>query len=205
MRPQSNLNTLVKVSVLGTLAFLIMFMEFPLVAIFPEFLKVDFSDFPALLAGFALGPVPGVIVMFFKNFLHYIFKTQTMGIGELGNFLVGAAMVYTSAHIYKRNRTFKGALKGLIVGSVAMVVMGVIANYLVLLPLYAKYLGYDTEGLIYVTRAVNAFNETNVNSLWGFIAFAIVPFNILKAILVSFVTLLLYKRVSPLINSSTNN
>lgn len=200
MEKKSKLNVLVKVSFLGALAFVIMFLEFPIIALFPEFLKIDLSDFPALLAGFSLGPIPGVLVMFLKNLLHLIFKSGTQGVGELGNFIVGAAMVYTSAMVYKRNKTFKGALVGLIVGTIAMVFAGAIANYYILLPLYEKVLGFPIEVVVSLGQAVNSFTQTNINGLWSFIIFSIVPFNLIKGILVSVVTLLLYKRVSPLLH-----
>lgn len=200
MEKKSKLNVLVKVSFLGALAFVIMFLEFPIIALFPEFLKIDLSDFPALLAGFSLGPVAGVLVMFLKNVLHLIFKGSTQGVGELGNFIVGATMVYTSAMVYKRNKTMKGAVIGLVCGTIAMVIAGALANYFILLPLYEKVLGFPIEVVISLGQAVNTFTQANINGLWSFILFSIVPFNLIKGILVSVVTLLLYKRVSPLLH-----
>lgn len=200
MERKSKLNVMVKVSTLGALAFIVMFLEFPLVALFPEFLKIDLSDFPALLAGFSMGPVAGVLVMLVKNIMHLLFKSGTQGIGELGNFIVGAAMVYTAALVYKNDKTVKGAVIGLIVGTLAMAAAGAVANYFVLLPLYEKVLGFPISAIIAMGQGVNAFTQANIHGLWSFVLIAIVPFNLLKGVIVSVVTLLLYKRVSPILH-----
>ncbi len=97
----SKLNKLVKISVLGTIGFLLMFIEIP-IPIFPEFLKIDISDIPALVGGFALGPVAGILIEFMKNILHGIFKGSTVFVGEIANFLVGSVLVGISAYIYKK-------------------------------------------------------------------------------------------------------
>lgn len=102
----SKLNKLVKISVLGTIGFLLMFIEIP-IPIFPEFLKIDISDIPALVGGFALGPVAGILIEFMKNILHGIFKGSTVFVGEIANFLVGSVLVGISAYIYKRDKTKK--------------------------------------------------------------------------------------------------
>lgn len=200
MERKSKINVLVKVSTLGALAFIVMFLEFPLIALFPEFLKIDLSDFPALLAGFSMGPVAGVLVMLVKNLLHLLFKSGTQGIGELGNFIVGAAMVYTAAIVYKNNKTMKGAVLGLIAGTIAMALAGAVANYFVLLPLYEKVLGFPMSAIIAMGQGVNTFTQANIDGLWSFVLIAIVPFNLLKGVIVSVVTLLLYKRVSPILH-----
>ncbi len=108
----SKLNKLVKISVLGTIGFLLMFIEIP-IPIFPEFLKIDISDIPALVGGFALGPVAGILIEFMKNILHGIFKGSTVFVGEIANFLVGSVLVGISAYIYKRDKTKKGANSGI--------------------------------------------------------------------------------------------
>lgn len=102
----SKLNKLVKISVLGTIGFLLMFIEIP-IPIFPDFLQIDISDIPALVGGFALGPVAGILIEFMKNILHSIFKGNTVFVGEIANFLVGSVLVGISAYIYKRDKTKK--------------------------------------------------------------------------------------------------
>src|SRR5690554_3690588 len=88
VKPILNVNSMVKIAFLSVIAYIIMIFEFPLI-FFPGFLKIDLSDIPALVAGFALGPVGGIMVELLKNLLHLITKTDTGGVGELANFLVG--------------------------------------------------------------------------------------------------------------------
>ena len=78
-------------AMLSAVAFILMFIEFPLPMLIPSFVKMDFSDLPALLGAFALGPVYGVVISFMKNLLHIIIKgTSTACVGELCNFMLGA-------------------------------------------------------------------------------------------------------------------
>jgi len=176
------LNIMIKISLLSAIAFLLMFLEMPL-PFFPTFLKIDISDLPALLAAFAFGPVSGIVVELMKNVLHVAIKgTQSMLIGELANFLVGAIIVYVSGAIYRRNKTRKNAILGLAAGSVAMAVGAAVLNVALFLPLYAKFMHFTID---------------NVKS---YIFAAILPFNLLKAVIVSVVTLGLYKSLSPLLH-----
>lgn len=186
-----DLSTQLKITLLGVMAFIIMFLELPL-PMFPEFLKVDISDVPALIAGFALGPVAGVLVELLKNVLH-LFRTSTAGVGEIANFLIGIAIVIPSSIIYRRDKSRKSAIKGLFVGVICMAIMGAIANYFILIPFYEKAMGFPVEAIVGMSAAVNGA----IKDLPTLILYAIVPFNIIKGIVVSAVTIMLYKYVSP--------
>jgi len=178
---------LTKTAVLSVLAFLIMFIEVPL-WFAPPFLKVDFSDIPALIGAFALGPMTGVVIELIKNVLHIALKgTTTVGVGEL---------VFTAASIYDRNKSLKSAIIGLISGTIAMTVVAAFANYFFLLPFYAKLYGAPLESFVEMGAAVNKF----VNDVKTLVIFAISPFNIVKGIMISVVTIPLYKRISPLLH-----
>lgn len=191
-----NVRYLTKTSVLSVLAFLIMFIEVPL-WFAPPFLKVDFSDIPALIGAFALGPMTGVVIELIKNILHIALKgTTTVGVGELANFIVGSVFVFTASSIYHRNKNMKNAVIGLISGTLAMTVIAAFANYFFLLPFYAKLYGAPLESFVEMGAAVNRF-VTNVKTL---VIFAISPFNIVKGIMISVVTIPLYKRISPLLH-----
>lgn len=189
------LSSLIKISVLSAMAFVLMFLEFPL-PIFPEFLKIDISDVPALLASFSMGPLAGTLVELVKNLLHLIIKGGTAGIGELANFVVGFAMVFTAGLIYKKNKTKKGALISLILGTIAMGVIASIANYFVFLPLYEKVLMFPINAVVGIASKVNK-NVKDINTL---ILYSILPFNILKGLIISVIVLLLYKKVSPILH-----
>lgn len=124
-----NTRTMVKISVLGVIAFVLMLLDFPL-WFTPPFLKFDLSDVPALIGSFALGPMAGVIVQLVKNLLKILLAgTNTAAIGELANFIVGSVFVYVAGLIYYREKNFKNAIIGLIVGTIAMTVAISIANY----------------------------------------------------------------------------
>lgn len=189
-----DLSTQLKITLMGVLAFIIMFMELPL-PMFPEFLKIDVSDVPALMAGFALGPIAGVLVELLKNVLHLL-RTSTVGVGELANFLIGAALVVPSAVIYKKDKSRKSAVIGLLVGIVCMAVMGALANYFILIPFYEKVMGFPVDAIVGMSAAVNGA----IKDLPTLILYAIVPFNLLKGLIVSAVTVALYKYVSPLLH-----
>lgn len=189
------LSKLIKVSVLGAMAFVLMFLEFPL-PIFPEFLKIDISDIPALFAAFSIGPFAGILVEFLKNLLHLIVKNSTAGIGEMANFIVGSAMVYIAGIIYKRNKTKKGALISLVFGTIAMGITASLGNYFVFLPLYESVLGFPIKAVVGLAAKVNS-SVKDINTL---IIYSILPFNILKGIIVSIVTMLAYKKVSPILH-----
>jgi len=192
LKERMSTRTLVKISVLSVIAFLIMLLEIPL-WFTPVFLKVDLSDIAALIGAFALGPMAGVAIEFLKNILHIALKgTSTMGVGELANFIVGSVFVYTAGIVYYKKKSFKSALIGMILGTILMAIIASIANYILLIPFYAKLYGFPVEAYVEMGSAVNKF----VVDYKSFILCAILPFNLVKGILISVVTLPLYKKIS---------
>ncbi|OPJ56033.1 ECF transporter S component [Alkalithermobacter paradoxus] len=185
-------SNLVKISMLSVLSFLLMFIQTPLI-FFPEFLKLDVSDIPAVIGGFALGPIAGVFIELLKNLLHFAFKTSTGGVGEFANFIVGGAFVFVSSGIYHMNKTKKNALIGCILGTIVMGLVGGIANYYILIPFYTRF--YPIEAIIAMGSAVNK----SIVDLKTLIIYGIIPFNIIKGALLSVLTIALYKRVRVLL------
>lgn len=190
-----NTKTMVKISVLAVISFILMQLEFPIAFLAPSFLQMDISDLPALIGSFAIGPMAGVIVQLIKNILH-LFQTSTVGIGELANFVVGSTFAYTAGYIYYKEKTFKRAMKGLILGTLAMTVVITIANYFIMFPFYAKLYGIDLDTIIAMGSAINK----NIIDLKTMMFIAVVPFNLLKGAIVTIMTLLIYKRVSPILH-----
>lgn len=186
---------MVKISVLGVMAFLIMFIEFPL-PIFPSFLKIDISDLPALIGAFAFGPIEGVLVELVKNILHLIIKNGTGGVGELANFMIGSVLVYVSGYIYKYKKTKKRAFVSLIVGAIVMSLAAGVLNYSIFLPLFEKVVGFPIQAMVGIASKINP----QVKDLNTYIIWAIIPFNLIKGVIVSFITLLVYKSISPVLN-----
>lgn len=174
--------TIIKISLLGVMAFLLMFIELP-IPLFPPFLKVDISDLPALVGAFALGPVAGVMIELLKNLLHGIFRGSTAFVGEFANFVVGSIMVYTAGYMYKSKKTKKNAVISLVVATIIMSLAGGLLNMFVFLPLYEKVLGFPMPA-----------------HLNKYIVFTIIPFNIIKGTIASIITLSVYKKVSPVLH-----
>jgi len=161
---------LVRVAMLGALAFIIMLIEFPL---FAEFLKLDFSDIVAMIGGITMGPLAAVAIQFIKNLLKVVIISRTAGIGELANLIVGIAYVLPATIIYHKVKSNKGLTLGLIAGGLTMVIIACLTNFFILLPLYWSFLSQDTM---------------TVAARWTFVQTVILPFNVVKAILVSIVT-----------------
>lgn len=187
------LSVLIKISILSAMAFIIYFIEFP-IPVFPQFLQLDFSDIPALLGAFAMGPMAGIAIELIKNALHLL-RTQTVGIGELANFITGAAFAATSGAIYKHLKTRKNAFISLIIGTLVMAVIASAANYYIFLPLYEKYL-FPISAIVKMASKVNSA-VVDLNTL---VVFSILPFNLFKGVVISIITFLVYKRVSPILH-----
>lgn len=187
---------MVKISSLAVISMILMFLDLS-VWFAPPFLKLDLADLPALIGAFAMGPMAGVIVQLVKNLLHLLVQgSSTGGVGEISNFIVGSAFVYTAGLFYYRDKNFKTAIIGSIVGVIIMTIIASISNYYVVFPLYAKVYGMPMEALIDMGSVLNK----NIVDLKTMIIFAIVPFNILKGSIVAILSILIYKRVSPILH-----
>ena len=161
----------------------------------PTFYKIDFSEVPVLIGCFTMGPLAGVGIELIKNLLHIVISgTQTAGVGEVANFLIGCAFIVPAGLIYHKKHTRTGALIGMASGTVLMTVIGGLMNAYVLLPVYAKAFGMPLNALVEMGTAINA-KITSVSTL---ILFAVTPFNLLKGVLVSLIVFLIYKKISPI-------
>jgi len=183
-----SIGVMTKVSILSVIAFVIMFIETP-VFIFPGFLKLDLSDVPALIAGFAMGPLAGVLVELLKNLLHLL-RTSTGGVGEVANFVIGAAFVGPAAMIYYKEKTKKNAIIGLTAGIITMAVVGCVANYFVLIPFYQNFMPIDA------IIGMSAKANSAIVDIKTLILYGILPFNLFKGVVVSLFTLGIYKKIS---------
>lgn len=185
-----------QIGVLSAISTVLMLIEIPL-WFAPSFYKIDLSEIPVLIGSFAIGPLAGVIMELIKNLLNLVINgTTTGGIGELANFIIGCAMVVPSALLYKRGKSKKYAVIGLIAGTIALIIAGCLLNYFVLLPVYAQVFHMPINALVQMGGAVNPA----ITDLPTFVLFAVAPFNLLKGVMVSVVTLLLYKKVSPILH-----
>ena len=195
-RPRTHLNTraLTMTALLAALAYILAFLEFP-VPLSPSFARMDFSDFPALIGAFAFGPVCGILVELIKNTLQ-LFTTSTGGVGEFANFLMGGAYVAAAGLIYQKHKTKRTALIACVVGSIAMGITAAFANYFILLPLFETFLPLNE--LIAAFGSFMPFIHTKLD----IVLFNALPFNLLKGLVIGFVTMLVYKRISPILKGT---
>ena len=182
--------TLVKVAILSAIAYMLMFISIPIPGIFPEFLKIDISDIPAIFGGMVMGPIAGIAIVIVKNLLQLITATTTGGIGEFANILIGGTYVYIICLVYNKKSDIKGVLVGAIMGAIGMTIVGCLMNYYIMLPFYGNLMGLDA--IINMGSVLNP----KVHDLFTFVIWMIGPFNIVKAALMTVVTLPLYKKMS---------
>ncbi|MBE6913990.1 MAG: ECF transporter S component [Ruminococcaceae bacterium] len=198
MKQTNRLTYIVKIAMLGVLAYVVMFLEFAL-PVFPSFLKMDFSDLIPLLGSLALGPVAGILSELIKNLLHLLTASHTGGVGELANFVVGSAFCATAGLYYQHHKTKKGAIVSLALSAVAMIVAGALVNYFITVPLYAKVLGWSTEMIVGMSQAVIPAIKDKLT----LIIYAFCPFNLIKSVVLAVITIPLYKKVSPLLHKES--
>lgn len=183
---QKNLNKFIKISLLSAIAVMLMYFDFPIPFLPFPWLKIDLSDIPALMGGFAFGPVAGVLIELLKNLLILIVKgTGTGFVGEMANFIIGASLVFPAAWIYHKNKSKKTAFFGMLVGSLSMQVIGIIANVYFLLPAYGMKMA--------------------PNEIVNYVTAGLLPFNGVKAIMVCGITYVVYKKVASIIFDVDSN
>lgn len=173
----------------SALAFILMLLEFPLPFIIPDFIKLDFSELPALICAFAAGPLWGGAVCLIKNLLHLTVST-TGGVGELANFILGAAFVIPAGIMYKKTHSKKGALISVLASSVIGAVVSLPINYFITYPFYTNFMPLDA-----ILAAYRVF-VPSINSLIQALAIFNMPFTFVKFLIDSAVTFLIYKRIS---------
>ena len=184
-------------AMLSAVAFILMFIEFPIQMLIPAFIKMDFSDLPALLGAFALGPVYGVIISFMKNLLHIVIKgTSTACVGELSNFILGAIFSAVAGYIYKHHKSRKTAIIGAVAGAVAMGVLSVPSNYFVVYPAYVQFYHMPLEAILGMYQAILPSADSLIKCL---IIFNL-PFTLVKGLLDAVLCMLIYKPLSPILH-----
>lgn len=188
---KSNVRRLTMAAMMGAVAFVLMYLSFP--TPLSPFAELDFSPLPELIGGFMLGPVGAVEIIAVKILLKIVFKgTSSMYTGELQAFLLSLSYVLPAVLFYRRHRTKRGALVGLVVGSVCSIVVAVLTNLFIIFPFYMFLYGMDWDAIIGMCSAL----IPAINSKATMVMFSIVPFNVLSRALNSVLAMLLYKRIS---------
>ena len=193
---RAKVRRLVQIAMMAAVAGVLMVIEFPLPFLAPPFYKMDFSEVPVLIGTFAMGPLAGIMIELIKILINFVLNgTQTAGVGELANFLMGCAFIIPAGMIYKRSKTKKHAVTGLIVGTVIMIAASCVLNAWLLLPAYGKAFGTPVSAFVEMGQAIFPM----VDSVLKFCFICVAPFNLIKGIVVSLLTLLLYKHISRLL------
>ncbi len=191
-RSLTRVRALTVTAMLSAIAFVLMFLDFS-VPLIPSFVKMDISELPALLAAFALGPVYGTVVCLVKNLIHLMI-TSTAGAGELCNFLLGASFVIPAGLLYRRMKSRKGALIGVLIGSVIMALFSIPLNYYVTYPIYSNFMPIDV--ILGMYQAI----RPSVNSLLECLIVFNAPFTLVKGLIDAALCFLIYKSLSPILH-----
>ncbi len=186
-----------KVAVCGmfaAIAAVLMVLEMP-VPFAPPFYALDLSELPALVGTFAFGPVAGVLIEFCKVILKILFKPSTTAfVGELANFVIGCSYLLPASAVYLLHKSRKNAVIAMLVGTICMTVFGTAFNAVYLLPKFAQMFHMPMEAIIAMGTEINP----SVRSVTSLVVLAVAPLNLLKGGLVSVITLLIYKKISPI-------
>lgn len=198
-----NVRYMTMTAMLSAISFILMFLQFN-VPLMPNFIQMDFSELPALIGAFAMGPVSGVAICLIKNLLH-LMMSSTGGVGELCNFLLGAAFVIPAGYFYQKKKVRNNALFGALIGAVSMAVFSVIFNNFLVYPIYYNFMPMET--IIGAYKA--AASALKINFTWNtmlpyLIAFNM-PFTFIKGLADVLLTFVLYKHISPIIKGTNHS
>ena len=177
---------MVSIAMLAAIGTVLQFVAFPIMPAF-SFLKIDFSDIPILLGMFLYGPLAGVITAFVRSLLH-LFLTglapQNM-VGDFASFLASSIFTLPIFYFFGKKKNIRtNRIVGLVSGILALTIFMSIANYFVITPVYLQLYGVTTQQFL-------------GTSLASYVAIGIVPFNLIKGLLVRGVFLVLHAKLLP--------
>lgn len=195
-KPVFTTKQITRIAILAGISAVLLFINFPIM-IFPGFYKIDFSEIPCLLCGFALGPLSGATCVMLSRLLNIILEggSETAYIGELASLIISLSFILVSSFVYKNNHSKKGAIVSLVASTIVSSFVAVVVNYFILLPMYENLMHISLDTII--SMASNTIPI--VKDKTTFVLFCTLPFNIIKCIINSVLVILLYKRISPLI------
>ena len=194
----SNTHYISYTAIFSAISGVLMLMEIPLFFA-PGFYKLDISEMPVLICTFYLGPVAGVTAELLKVMVKLLIKgTSTAFVGDFANFVVGCSFILPASIIYHARPGRKTAIVGMGVGTLVLTVFGSLFNGFYLIPKFAVLFGMPMDAIVAMGTKVNAA----ITDVWTLVAFAVVPFNLVKGVAVSALTFLLYKRISPILHKN---
>lgn len=185
-------HVLVKIAMLSAAATILFLIKIPLPFIAPPFYELDLSNVVSLIGGFAIGPWAAVIIELLKNIINLIIDGSiTGGIGELSNFVTACAFAVPAALIYNHSKTKSSALIGLLTGVIVMTAFAYLSNLYIMIPAYSKALKIPVDVIVGMGTKIH----NSINSVTSLVILCVVPFNLIKGAVVTFVTFLLYKKI----------
>ena len=190
--------TITRVGIFGALSailYIVPYFKFS-VPFFPSFLEIHFDEIPAMIGGFAYGPLTGFLIILLKTIIKLPFSS-TLCVGELADFVYGSILVVTSAWIYKKHRNIKGALIGLGVAMVVQIISSAFITTFLMLDFYIFMMGFPKMAILGMCQAINPHIKTLT---WDFLFMVAVPFNAFKDAIIIIITFLLYKQTRRLID-----
>lgn len=196
---KENLRAIIISAIFGGLGFVLMLLEFPLPMIIPSFIKLDFSELPAIIASFAYGPLYGILVCLIKNLLH-LFVTTSAGVGEVSNFILGAVFVGVAGFVYSKNKNRKTALVGSLIGAFIMAVISIFTNYIVVYPAFSVIYGLPMKAILGMYKAILPVADNLFKALVIFN----LPFNFVKGVIDAAICFAVYKKLSPILKNNKN-
>lgn len=190
---KSTLSTrnLTTIAILAAISAVLFMIEIPIVL----FYKLDLSSLPVLLGSFAMGPAAGTLIQLIKSLLGLLHST-TQGVGELADFVMGFATLLPAGLVYRRLKSRRGAIVGMALGTVAATVVAVLTNLYIMIPFYGTAYGMPVDAIVSMGAAI----VPAVDSVLKFVLLITAPFNVLKWVIVSIVTALIYKPLSPILH-----
>lgn len=177
----SNLLKLIILALLGTISLVLLFINFPL-PFLPPYLKIDFSEVPALIAALLFTPMAGIIVEAIKNLLYLIFTGAGDPIGVVANFVAGVLFVVPISMVYHKFKGNKSLVSGLITGTVVMALGMSVLNYFIILPAYSWFMGWETMSSTVKLSTV---------------LIGVLPFNVVKGIILAVLFVPLFMKLKP--------
>ncbi len=191
-----SVQTIVKISLLSAIAFLLMLFEIPL-PFAPAFYKLGLDEVAVLIAALAMGPAAGIAVEVMKIVLNLIFHgTVTAFVGELSNLLVGLSFILPASIYYQKHKTKHGAFIGMALGTIGIMIGGALCNYFIALPAYEYFMNFPMQAIVGMGAEILPL----VHDKLTFILFMTVPFNLFKGLVTSGIVALIYKRISPILH-----
>jgi riboflavin transporter len=190
MMKKNKVKALVSISMLSSIAYILMLANFPIPP-FPTFLKIDFSDLPALIGALIFGPLAGILVELIKNVLDYFMTGSETGVpvGHFANFVSGLLFILPTYYIYNKLKTKKGMTVALVIGTCLMSVIMSVLNYFILLPAYTFFLNMPVMSGPEIRQYIVA---------------GILPFNLVKGVAMSIVFMLLFAKMGTWLNKQAS-